>query len=407
MHKSQSVLQSVSTPGSLLATLLSVGGLTMALPATASEEVLEMLINPDLLVGEFREIRRKQRTPVDTEKLNLLPVARDDEDDDKWGNEQVPDIGQLSGIASFEFFDIASRRTFRYDVDRADLAKVSRRVAEAPDENKGERKPVTDEELELEKSFVKSWSNAMDNRVRRAIADGYSDTNSIYQSLANYGGCSATVLSATHTRMVAITAAHCVFTSRNQFSSSKLSPRRNGSASPTWGTWSAVAFGYYPQYMDLDCEDNWNGGRCIKHDIALVIAQPDTGASPPMGMGWGYRAKSFLDGHSKYRRGYPGCGHPHSPFGCTGDNLYGDSTLNVGEFSKLDGDDWNRQIRFSSDVNPGDSGSGLYYYRNNHPYVFAVTSAEQSCAQNCTSDRPNFARRITPQFYDFINSVVF
>jgi hypothetical protein len=38
--------------------------------------------------------------------------------------------------------------------------------------------------------------------------------------------------------------------------------------------------------------------------------------------------------------------------------------------------------------------------------VFAVTSAEKTCYATCTSSRPNYARRITPQFFDFINSVV-
>ena len=98
-------------------------------------------------------------------------------------------------------------------------------------------------------------------------------------------------------------------------------------------------------------------------------------------MGWGYRPKSFLDDHTKYRRGYPGCDYSHSPSSCTTNNLYGDGALSVGSFSKLDADGWNRQIRFSSDINPGDSGSGLYYYRDGNPYVFAVTSADLPIAR--------------------------
>ena len=123
-------------------------------------------------------------------------------------------------------------------------------------------------------------------------------------------------------------------------------------------------------------------------------------------MGWGYRPKSFLDTHSKYRRGYPGCSFSHSPAGCTADNLYGDGLLSVGSFTNPAGG-WNRQFKFSSDINPGDSGSGLYYYRNGFPYVFGVTSAEpSSCKTSCTSSRPNTGRRITPDFFDFINSVI-
>ncbi|MDX1607342.1 MAG: hypothetical protein R3202_14210, partial [Candidatus Competibacterales bacterium] len=176
--------------------------------------------------------------------------------------------------------------------------------------------------------------------------------------------------------------------------------------SPTWGSWTPYAFAYYSGFLNNDCEDNWNGNDCIRHDIALVFASRDSGATPPRNMGWGYRPKSFLDVHRKYRRGYPGCNNGHSPSPCTTNNLYGDGRLSVGGFSKKAGG-WNRQFRFSSDINPGDSGSGLYYYRNGFPYVFGVTSAEPAgCKTSCSSSRPNYGRRITPDFFDFINSVI-
>ena len=358
--------------------------------------------------GEFKEIKRDERKPVDTEKLDLLPTARDDSEREPTKQETLLPPEKLVGIAQFEFFDINSNRTFSYTAKQSDLASFSRLISESENENSTGGKPASDIEIRLEDAREKSWSNMHDSRTRRGVANGYSDTNSIYQNLANYGGCSATVLSASSTRMVALTAAHCVFRDDYSFSYSKIEPRKDGSTSPTWGRWTPYAFGYYPSYINNNCEGNWNGSNCIKHDIALVIASPDAGASSPSGMGWGARNKSYLDSNnSKYRRGYPGCGHGHSPLNCNGDTLYGDGRMSVGEFSKLDGDNWNRQIKMSSDLNPGDSGSGLYYYRNNRPYVFAVTSAEETCYSLCWGSRPNFARRITPQFFDFINSVVF
>lgn len=358
--------------------------------------------------GKFEEIKRPKRKPIDTEKLNLLPTARYDSEIQTAKLEVIKPLEQLKGVAQFEFFDINSNRTFSYTAKQSDLASFSRLISESTDENSPGGKSASKLDIRLEDARKKSWSNAHDSRSRRGIANGYSDTNSIYQSLANYGGCSATVLSATSTRMVAITAGHCVFRGDYTFNYSKIEPRKDGSTSPTWGTWTPYGFGYYPGYVSNDCENNWNGSRCIKHDIALVIASPDSGASAPRGMGWGARNKNYLDGNSqKYRRGYPGCGWSHSPINCNGDTLYGDGRMSVGDFSKLDGDDWNRQIKMSSDLNPGDSGSGLYYYRNDRPYVFAVTSAEQTCREACTGNRPNFARRITPQFFDFINGVVF
>lgn len=358
--------------------------------------------------GKFEEIERPARKPIDTEKLNLLPSARSDGEIESTKQEVIKPIEKMKGVAQFEFFDIKSNRTFSYTAKQSDLASFSRLISESDNENAPGGEPASKLEIRLEDVRKKSWSNAHDSRSRRGLADGYSDTNSIYQSLANYGGCSATVLSATSTRMVAITAGHCVFRGDYTFNNAKIEPRKDGSSSPTWGRWTPYAFGYYPGYISNDCENNWNGSNCIKHDIALVIASPDAGASAPRGMGWGYRNKNYLDGNNqKYRRGYPGCGWGHSPLNCNGDTLYGDGRMSVGEFSKLDGDNWNRQIKMSSDLNPGDSGSGLYYYRNNYPYVFAVTSAEEQCFTTCTGSRPNFARRITPQFFDFINSVVF
>lgn len=358
------------------------------------------------LPGKLMETKGDKRRGIDTEKLNLLPEVKEEEAEKEDPTPPtIPKISELTGTVAFGLFDLKSGRYYRYLVPRAELARFSRARSKLPNESDPQGKPASPKEVQQEDRVQKSWSNATDNRTRRAIADGYSDTNSIYQRLADYGGCSATVLSANSTRMIAITAAHCIFTAGNNFSTSKLRPRRNGGTSPTWGSWTPYSFAYYESFLDNDCEDNWKS-KCIRRDIALVFATPDAGATPPQGMGWGYRRKSFLDDHSKYRRGYPGCGNAHSPSGCTANNLYGDGALSVGSFSKKS-DGWHRQFRFSSDINPGDSGSGLYYYRDGHPYVFGVTSAEPSgCKTSCSSSRPNYGRLITPDFFDFINSVM-
>ena len=356
--------------------------------------------------GYLKEIERKEMKGVETDKLDLLPVAKKLRDTDISDKEYIPQIRDLQGESTFEFFDLESKRSFEYRVPRAKLAELSRLLSKLPDENIRERRKPTDYEIKMEDTVRKSWSNAHDSRSRRAIADGFSDSHSIYQSIADYGGCSANVLTANWNRMVAITAAHCIYQSDNSYSTAKIRPRRNGSTSPTWGSWTVTLFGFYPAYLNNNCEQNWNGGVCIQHDIALIVASRDSGATPPQGMGWGYRPGSFLNSHTKYRRGYPGCNNPHSPSNCTGNNLYGDGSLTVGNFSQQDHDNWNRRLKFSSDLNPEDSGSGLYYYRDGYPYVFAVTSAEDTCGANCTSSRPNHARRITPQWFDFINTVV-
>ncbi len=358
------------------------------------------------LPGKLIDVKDVKRTGIDTEKMDLMPEVKEEKEQEEDPTPPViPKISEMTGTVEFGLFDLKSSRYYRYIVPRAELAHFSRARSKLPNESNPQGKPVSQNELRDEERRKKSWSNATDNRTRRAIADGYSDTNSIYQRIADYGGCSANVLSANSTRMIAITAAHCIFVAGNNFSNSKLRPRRNGVTSPTWGSWTPYAFAYYESFLNNDCEDNWKSS-CIRRDIALVFATPDAGATPPRGMGWGYRPKSFLDDHSKYRRGYPGCGNSHSPNGCTTNNLYGDGALSVGSFSKKSGG-WHRQFRFSSDTNPGDSGSGLYYYRNGFPYVFGVTSAEPSgCKTSCSSSRPNYGRLITPDFFDFINSVM-
>jgi len=359
--------------------------------------------------GRFEEVKRNKRRGLETDDLDLLPKVKEFQELEDLSREKILPPENMSGMVEFEFFDTTSNRYFSYKIDRAELAIASRSVSQFPDENRERGESPDKEDVQREDLRIKSWSNATDNRTRRAIADGYSDTNTVYQSFADYGGCSATVLSANSNRMVAITAAHCIFPGADAFSSSKLRPRRNSTTSPTWGSWTVYAFGYYPVYLDNNCDDDWGGGAsCIKHDIALVLATPDSGATAPRSLGWGYRPKSFLNDHSKYRRGYPGCSYEHSPAGCTTNNLYGDGKLSVGGFSSLDSDWWNRIVKFSSDINPGDSGSGLYYYRSGNPYVFAVTSAEpSSCKTDCSSSRPNSSRRITPNFFDFINAVIF
>ncbi len=362
-------------------------------------------------LGKFEEIERKPRVAKPTDEMDLLPNTIPQKLREDIAGEKPLNAAKLTGTSTFEFYDINSARTFQFHAKRSELASFSRLISEDLGQNKPKNESKEEPsklDIELEDVRNKSWSNSHDSRIRRGTSDGFPDNHSIYQSIANYGGCTANILTATQTRMVAITAAHCIFRPGNVFSGSKLQPRANGGQSSNWGSWTPYAFGYYPAYVDNNCEDNWSGSRCIKHDIALVIASRDAGASVPRGMGWGYRSKSSLDQFNKYRRGYPGCGFAHSPLNCNTNTLYGDGRLSVANFSHQDHDNWNRQIRFSSDLNPGDSGSGLYYYRNNHPYVFAVTSAEPAgCKTNCTSSQPNYARRITPQFFDFINSVVF
>lgn len=360
--------------------------------------------------AEFKEVQRPPLKGINTDKLDMSKQVTEEEmKKGKWVNQErarVPKLSSLKGNSTFEFYDITTGRTFQMSASMAEMAEFARSMSRMPDQtnplDRPDRRAVAQDE-----QMNKAWSNADDSRTRRAIADGYSDTNSIYQRIANYGGCSANVISANSQRLVATTAGHCVFATRNTFNYSTVDPRRNGSASPTWGTWTPVGFGYDGNYRDLDCEEDWSGSKCIHHDIALVVAVPNPGATPPKTMGWGYRSKSWLNARSKYRRGYPGCPDLGSPAGCTNNNLYGDGAFNIGPLDHPVSGGWNREMLVSDDASPGDSGSGAYYYSGGYPYVFAVASAQKSCVTTCTGTHVNYLRRITPVWFDFISDVVF
>ena len=358
--------------------------------------------------AEFKEVQRAPLKGINTDDLDMSRTVS--EADMKDGTEKeraiVPELSSLRGNSTFEFYDITTERTFQMSASMADLAEFARSMSRSPNESNPLDRPDR-EAVAKDEQTAKGWTNANDSRTRRAIADGYPDNNDIYQRIADYGGCSANIISANSQRLVATTAGHCVFATQNTFSNSVISPRRNGTASPTWGTWTAVGFGYDGNFRDLNCADAWDGSQCIQHDIALVIAVPNPGATPPKSMGWAYRSKSWLNARSKYRRGYPGCSETASPAGCTVNNLYGDgASWSIGPLDHPVSGGWNREMSYSSDTSPGDSGSGSYYYRNGYPYVFGVDSA--SSCQTCSSGDtyPNKLRRITPVWFDFISDVV-
>ena len=362
--------------------------------------------------AEFKEVQRAPMKGINTDELDMSRVFSEESMKDEADNERavVPSSSSLRGNSTFEFYDIPTARTFQMTASMAEMAVFSRSMSRNPDEtNPLDR--LDGRAVAQDEQIRKSWSNANDGRTRRAIADGFSDTNPIYQRIAEYGGCSANVISANSQRMVAITAAHCIFPTANTFSNSVLSPRSNGGPSPTWGTWQAIGFGYTPDYLDAlianDCtSDGSDFSPCIHHDIAIVIAVPNSGATPPKSMGWAYRSKSWLKGKNKYRRGYPGCGESHSPAGCTVSNLYGDGAFSIGSLSHPVSGGWNREMKVSTDLNPGDSGSGAYYYNGDYPYVFAVTSAEANCHETCNYTHVNALRRITPVWFDFLSDVI-
>ncbi len=297
----------------------------------------------------------------------------------------------------------SDNRHFTYVVNRRQLHEAGQSVA---DLNPGV--PVSDDFRAREDDVAKAWSNGVDNRVRRGYGDGYSST--AYSMFGDYGGCSGTIIKRSSTEMWVMTAAHCLFTSdAGALSTSKFTPREDHSGTPNnpYGVWKrSGTYGYFSWYLSNSCESNWQT-VCIQHDIAVVRFIPDGSTSQPSYMAFAATAGSTLGTKDKYRRGYPACGATGSPSSCTSDTLYGDEKMSLGSYQYVDSDNWNRVIKHSSDTNGGDSGSGPYYYDGSTPRVFGVNSAEDSnCYGTCTSSRPNWMRRITPIWRDFVNSII-
>ncbi|MEE9366832.1 MAG: hypothetical protein V3W44_09115 [Dehalococcoidales bacterium] len=317
-------------------------------------------------------------------------------------NEVDPSDEQLAAVfEELVIVDDDTHRRFRYIVNRLKLRTATQRIAQH--ETPGHSTPLDAREREREDELEESTSSSNDSRVRRGWADGYG-LNS-YAMMGDWSGCSATIFQASSSRVWVLTAAHCLFTNdQGSATSADLVPRRDATLSAgdaPYGRWARGTYIYEPKYLSENCESDYDA-ECTQWDIALVRFTPisGTGASMPKSMGWAYKSGSYLSGRSKYRRGYPGCG-TGAPSGCTSNVLYGDGSLSHGEFLFQNPDGWNRVIKHGSDTNSGDSGSGMYYYKNGSTTrLYGVHIAGDDSCVSCPSSNPNFMRRLTEFWYD-------
>ena len=158
--------------------------------------------------AEFKDVQRKPLRGIKTDDLDMSKQVSEDFMRGGTNEERavVPELSSLKGNSTFEFYDITTGRTFQMTASKAEMAEFARSMSRIPNESNPLDRPDPTAVAQDEQRN-KAWSNADDSRTRRAIADGYGSTHSIYQRIAFYGGCSATILSANSQRMVAITAA--------------------------------------------------------------------------------------------------------------------------------------------------------------------------------------------------------
>lgn len=254
----------------------------------------------------------------------------------------------------------------------------------------------------------KEWGGNVDNRSVR--------TGSTYAQIGQLSsGCTATFVGGPENagQYFVITAAHCLWDGAGNYLDPSFSPARDKSSYP-YGTWDGWQW-MMPSYFVNNCLGNGSSitFECIANDIAVYRVGRPSGQAFPGAMGFGYWNISTLNSTSAYHRGYAGCGAGAPSVGTCGQQLFGD--VSVGDVTgSYDYNGWSRILHHASDVNGGHSGGPMYRYDSGKK-VFGVQSSQASTCFGSTTAagcppiaRPNYARRIEPQFYgwmlDFMTS---
>jgi V8-like Glu-specific endopeptidase len=202
-------------------------------------------------------------------------------------------------------------------------------------------------------------------------------------------------------RALAITCAHCVYTSSGVGIGANFVPSAGNAAAS--GTWSTVSIIRYAQWISGSCFAGPQGDSCRRYDIALIELVPLSGATFIGGSAYGAPSKSVIS-NAAFRPhvGYPNCGAAGAPAGCSFQTPYEDQAWWVDSFRQSD-----RLFNNAADASPGHSGGPMFVFFNNVDVVSGVQSGEICsgfCANNSAHPAVNIAVRLTLDMFNTIQT---
>ena len=256
-----------------------------------------------------------------------------------------------------------------------------------------------------------AWSAGNDSRVRHTETTSWP-----WRTIGDMGGCTGTFIGPRHI----VTAGHCIY-SRSSFawtSGFTLVPGRDANTKPYGQTTMPPVAGQTGWYFTpAGFRQASPSGGASQYDFAVVVV-PDRLGDTVGWMGYGTLTATTMRASSHFLRGYPFCESETTgsgeridePVPCVINGFYAGDPCIVGDFSVVDGDNWNRRVTHGCDASAANSGSAIYSYQDGFgPFVSMIHTTSLKCAfvgdSPCTAADlfPLQATRLTPEYTGWVS----